>query len=123
MSLTCGIYSEVSDIKSIDIFKTTLLTQIGDHNTEENIIDFVPPPIIFIEIWRYNDDLVRRFEFDPFTVNVNDLDLQYDCIGTIIHTHDHFKTIAFDNNRVMLLDDELVADLKHLERQMSILNF
>lgn len=98
-------------ILSIDVFKSSLIAQIGTHNTEESILEYVPPPFIFIELWRYNDSSIRNFEYDSFSVTVNGEDFEFLCIGILIHTPDHFKTVVFDNDHIFLYDDEAIIDL------------
>ena len=107
-------------ITSQSIFLQSILTQIGLHNSFENIIEIYPPPIIFVEIWRYKDEKMRCFDFDNFFVDINDIKLQYHCLGTLIRTFDHFKTVVFENDSIILLDGELVANLSSTDEQFNI---
>lgn len=98
-------------LTSIEIFKASLIAQIGTHNNKENIIEYIPPPILFIELWRYNENVVRNTEYSPFSININGSNFEYQCVGVLIHSPDHFKSVVFDNGLTLLYDDELVVDL------------
>lgn len=52
------------------IFFQSILKHIGFNNSFENIIEIFPPPIIIVEIWRYQDQNKRCFNFDNFCVKV-----------------------------------------------------
>lgn len=98
-------------ISMFDVFTVSIITQIGTQNTMNNIIEIFPPPVIFVEIWRYGDNLLHSFKFDDFFVDIADFKLHYHCVGALIHKNDHYKSVAFDNDNIILLDDELVANL------------
>lgn len=102
-------------IDSNAIFEASLLSQIGIEYKTENLIEVYPPPILFIEIWNFFNDN-RIFEFNNFNVNVNGQSFEYICVGALIHTKDHFKTVAFDSGHKILLDDAIVADLSNNEK-------
>lgn len=102
-------------VKSYEIFCASLVAQIGDHNIFGNIVSFVPPPVIFIELWKHNDRAIKTFEFDDFITKVNGQQYKYHCLGTIIRADDHFKNVVFDNDHTILIDDALVSDLSHDE--------
>ena len=101
------------------IFFQSILKHIGFNNSFENIIEIFPPPIIIVEIWRYQDQNKRCFNFDNFCVKVKKTKLQYRCLGTFIHTFDHFKTVVFENDSMILLDGELVANLTSSNGQFN----
>lgn len=63
---------------------------------------------------------MRCFDFDNFFVDINDIKLQYHCLGTLIRTFDHFKTVVFENDSIILLDGELVANLSSTDEQFNI---
>lgn len=79
----------------------------------DNVINVYPPPLLFIELWRYNEIDLKLLDFDKFKINFNGKSFYYHCLGTLIHIDDHYKTVGFDNGHTILLDDELVVDLSN----------
>lgn len=61
----------------------------------------MPPPVIFIELWKINDRAIRTF--DKFITKVNGQQYKYHCLGTIksvfkfkiifIPFKNHFNTV------------------------------
>lgn len=111
---------EGNPIISFEIFKASIIFQLGKGFTTENIIDCYPPPVLFIEIWNFDKNDTREFEFDNFRIKVMDKDFEYVCVGALIHTDDHFKTVAFDFGHKILLDDAIVADLTSENEDINI---
>lgn len=108
---TCIFKNE--HIQSIDLFEASIISQIGNHNNMDNVINVYPPPLLFIELWRYNEIDLKLLDFDKFKINFNGKSFYYHCLGTLIHIDDHYKTVGFDNGHTILLDDELVVDLSN----------
>ena len=98
-------------ISSFALFQASLRSQIDHYDNEFDIIACHPPPILFIELWQFEEIPMKRLKFDNFIIQIEETKYEYHCIGSLIHIHDHFKTIAFDHGQIVLLDDDLVVNL------------
>lgn len=102
---------EKDEISSFELFNASILSQI-DNNTAENILSYHSPPVLFIEVWNFKNGMMKSLIFDNFVVKLGDIDIEYYCVGSLIHVHDHYKTIfikikqevkLYKNNRTLFI--------------------